>query len=100
MKALELDGTTVRKFIEKPPGDNSYINGGFFVLHPKVLARIKKDSDPWEAAPLEGLARDGNLMAYRHSGFWQPMDTIRDKTQLEALWSEGNAPWKVWAGAS
>jgi glucose-1-phosphate cytidylyltransferase len=97
--ALEIDGSSVRKFIEKPPGDNGFINGGFFVLHPRVLDRIQADSDPWESTPLEGLARDGNLMAYRHSGFWQPMDTIRDKTQLEALWNSGHAPWKVWSDA-
>ena len=95
--ALELDGGRVKQFTEKPPGDNAYINGGFFVLKPSVLSRITRDSDSWEGAPLEGLAREGQLMAFRHSGFWQPMDTLRDKTALEALWSEGHAPWKVWA---
>ena len=69
---------------------------GFFVLHPTVLDRIEGDDTPWETAPLEGLARDGELRAYRHPGFWQAMDTLRDKTTLESLWSSGAAPWKVW----
>ncbi len=95
--ALEMDGPLIKKFTEKPPGDNAYINGGFFVLNPSVLGRIEGDGASWEAAPLEGLARDGELMAYRHQGFWQPMDTMRDKMHLEALWSDGDAPWKVWS---
>lgn len=94
--ALALDGDRVDHFIEKPPGDNALINGGFFVLSPKVVDRIAADETPWELEPLEGLARDGELSAFRHRGFWHPMDTLRDKTQLEALWSSGEAPWKVW----
>jgi glucose-1-phosphate cytidylyltransferase len=95
--ALRLDGDQVAAFTEKPPGDNAFINGGFFVLHPDVLARIDDDDTPWELAPLEGLARDGELLAFRHTGFWQPMDTLRDRNTLEALWASGAAPWKLWA---
>lgn len=95
--ALEMSNDRIEKFTEKPPGDHSFINGGFFVLDPEVVARIPNDAEPWEARPLEGLARDGQLMAYRHTGFWQPMDTLRDKNHLEALWSSGEAPWKVWS---
>lgn len=94
--ALELSGDAVRQFTEKPPGDNAYVNGGFFVLDPAVIDRVESDDMPWEAAPLEGLARDGELRAFRHSGFWQPMDTLRDKNHLEGLWAAGKAPWKVW----
>src|ERR1700730_336618 len=94
--ATVIEGTRVTRFMEKPAGDGGYINGGFFVLHPRVLARIAGDSVPWEADPLESLAADGQLAAYVHDGFWQPMDTLRDKNQLERLWSEGRAPWKVW----
>ena len=94
--ALELDGARVSSFIEKPPGDNALINGGFFILHPSVIDRIAGDDMPWEAAPLESLARDGQLMAFKHAGFWQPMDTLRDKNRLEQLWDSGKAPWKVW----
>ena len=94
--ALVLEGDRVGAFTEKPPGDNAFINGGFFVLHPDVLARIEGDQTPWELAPLEGLARDGELTAFRHPGFWQPMDTLRDRNTLEALWESGDAPWKVW----
>lgn len=95
--ALALDGDRVTSFIEKPDGDNGRINGGFFVLERDVIDRIDGDATVFENEPLEGLARDGELMAYRHDGFWQPMDTLRDKNQLEALWSERRAPWKVWA---
>ena len=95
--ALMLDGDRVGSFTEKPPGDNAFINGGFFVLHPKVIERIAGDDTPFETAPLEGLARDGELAAFRHTGFWQPMDTLRDRNTLESLWSSGEAPWKVWA---
>lgn len=95
--ALKLDGDVVTEFVEKPPGDNAYINGGFFVLQPDVISRIAGDATPWESAPLEGLAADGQLAAFRHNGFWQPMDTLRDKMTLEALWATGRAPWKVWA---
>lgn len=95
--ALELgDGGVVSSFTEKPAGDGAWINGGFFVLEPEVFDYIEGDSTSWEREPLEGLARDGKLGAFRHEGFWQPMDTLRDKLALEALWAEGNAPWKVW----
>ncbi|MDN2566900.1 glucose-1-phosphate cytidylyltransferase [Aquibium sp. A9E412] len=94
--ALSLDGARVSSFIEKPAGDNARINGGFFVLERAVLERIAGDAVPFEGAPLEALAADGELMAYPHDGFWQPMDTMRDKNQLEALWQAGRAPWKVW----
>ncbi|EAU54534.1 glucose-1-phosphate cytidylyltransferase [Mariprofundus ferrooxydans] len=83
-------------FEEKPHGDGGWINGGFFVLSPKVLERIEGDATSWELEPLKGLASEGELAAFRHHGFWQPMDTLRDKTQLEELWSSGSAPWKVW----
>ena len=96
--ALLIEQDQVRRFIEKPPGDNAVINGGFFVLHPAVLDRIPSDDTPWETEPLEGLARDGELRAYRHAGFWQAMDTLRDRTLLESLWSTGAAPWKMWRG--
>jgi glucose-1-phosphate cytidylyltransferase len=98
--ALEMDSgdrNKVRRFTEKPPGDKARINGGFFVLHPSVLDRIAGDATPWESMPLESLARDGQLQAFDHDGFWQPMDTLRDKNQLEQHWASGNAPWKVWA---
>jgi len=94
--ALEIQGKRVVSFTEKPPGDNALINGGFFVLHPRVIERIEGDDMPWEAAPLQSLARDGQLMAFAHAGFWQPMDTLRDKNRLETLWESGKAPWKVW----
>jgi glucose-1-phosphate cytidylyltransferase len=95
--ALELDGTSVKSFVEKPPGDNAYINGGFFVLEPGVMDYIEGDTTSWESAPLEALARGGELSAYRHSGFWQPMDTLRDKMHLEDLWKSGLAPWRLWS---
>ena len=95
--ALNIDGDgNVLAFQEKPVGDGSWINGGFFVLEPAVLDRIDADATVFEKEPLEGLARDGKLAAYKHSGFWQPMDTLRDKNHLEELWNSGNAPWKVW----
>lgn len=94
--ALDLSGDQVRDFVEKPLGDGSWINGGFFVLSPKVLDRIKGDDTVWEQEPLIGLARDGQLSAYRHEGFWQPMDTLRDKRLLEELWERGQAKWKIW----
>jgi glucose-1-phosphate cytidylyltransferase len=87
----------VQCFVEKPPGDNTFINGGFFVLEPAVLNRIADDRTVFEREPLESLAKDGELMAFRHNGFWQPMDTLRDKTSLEAMWQTGKAPWKVWS---
>ncbi len=95
--ALSMDGDRVVRFIEKPAGDNAFISGGFFVLDPSVADLIESDSTPWESEPLEGLAARGELMAFRHTGFWQPMDTMRDRMQLENLWSTGKAPWKVWA---
>lgn len=95
--ALDLDGYAVRKFLEKPHGDGGWINGGFFVLSPKVINLIDGDETLWEREPLEALACSDNLRAYQHDGFWQPMDTLRDKTHLEELWASGKAPWKVWA---
>jgi glucose-1-phosphate cytidylyltransferase len=95
--ALDRDGTTVNAFTEKPPGDNrATINGGFFVLSPKVLDRIEGDATVWEEGPLRGLARDGELRAYDHQGFWHAMDTLRDRDQLERMWTGGKAPWRVW----
>ncbi len=95
--ALQLTGNKIENFIEKPPGDNAWINGGFFVLEPSVIAHIAGDSTVWEAAPLETLAKSDQLQAYFHRSFWQPMDTLRDKNHLEDLWSSGKAPWKTWA---
>lgn len=94
--ALELEAGQVRRFAEKPPGDQGLINGGFFVLEPETVERVEGDATVWEVGPLEGLARDGELMAYAHNGFWAAMDTLRDKNHLEALWSSGKAPWCVW----
>jgi len=94
--ALNMDGKKVVSFIEKPRGDGSRINGGFFVLSPKCLDYIDGDATPWESAPLVKLASNGELIAFEHEGFWQPMDTLRDKNQLEELWLSGNAPWKSW----
>lgn len=94
--ALECDGDAVTGFREKPAGDGGTINGGFFVLHPSVIDRIGGDETVWEQQPLGGLAADGQLRAYRHAGFWQPMDTLRDRECLEQHWSSGRAPWKVW----
>lgn len=91
-----VENDLVRKFAEKPPGEGGRINGGFFVLEPSVLSRIEGDSTVWEAAPLEGLAADGQLAAFRHDGFWRPMDTLRDKIYLDGLWQKGRAPWKTW----
>ncbi|MBW8812016.1 MAG: glucose-1-phosphate cytidylyltransferase [Caulobacterales bacterium] len=92
--ALEINDGRVDRFIEKPPGDNGLINGGFFVLDPSVVERIDGDETIWEREPLEGLAADGQLMAYRHDGFWAAMDTLRDKNVLEGLWASGEAPWR------
>lgn len=94
--ALATAGQQVLGFTEKPRGDGGLINGGFFVLSPQVLPLIANDATPWEAAPLEALAQQGELMAYEHEGFWQPMDTLRDKNHLEDLWTGGQAPWKLW----
>ena len=95
--ALEIHNDVVRSFKEKPKGDGGMINGGFFVLSPSVLPLIENDQSIWESKPLEALASQGELIAYQHQGFWQPMDTLRDKTYLEELWASGQAPWKVWA---
>ena len=95
--ALDIEGHQINSFLEKPQGDGGWINGGFFVLHPQVLETISSDATLWEKEPLEGLAKSGQLQAYFHSGFWQPMDTLRDKNHLEELWSSGKAPWKTWA---
>jgi glucose-1-phosphate cytidylyltransferase len=95
--ALNLDTAgNVSSFQEKPAGDGAWINGGFFVLEPSVLDYIDRDGTVFEKEPLEGLARDQQLVAYKHSGFWQPMDTLRDKILLEELWGSGKAPWKLW----
>lgn len=93
---LLLDESKVDTFVEKPSGDGAVINGGFFVLSPSVIEYIKDDATVWESGPLVELAKSGELHAYKHRGFWLPMDTLRDKNQLEALWTSGKAPWKVW----
>jgi glucose-1-phosphate cytidylyltransferase len=94
--ALEVEGDLVRGFREKPRGDGGWINGGFFVLSPRVGAYLNGDDTVWEDEPLGRLAREGQLSRYEHRGFWQPMDTLRDKRSLQELWESGNAPWKVW----
>ncbi|WP_198120637.1 glucose-1-phosphate cytidylyltransferase [Massilia rhizosphaerae] len=94
--AVEFDGERLMAFREKPQGDGAWINGGFFVLSPKVLDYIADDATVWEKEPMERLAGEGQLSAFRHTGFWQPMDTLRDKMLLEELWQTGKAPWKVW----
>jgi glucose-1-phosphate cytidylyltransferase len=94
--SLDLREKKVRSFHEKPAGDGALINGGFFVLSPKVIDYIDSDETYWERQPLERLAEEGNLAAFSHHGFWQPMDTLRDKVLLEELWQSGKAPWKVW----
>ncbi len=93
---LEKNKNKIDSFKEKPRGDGAWINGGFFVLEPAVIDYIKDDSTVWEREPMEQIARDGMLAAYKHHGFWQPMDTLRDKNVLEELWQSGKAPWKVW----
>ncbi|MGM1057005.1 MAG: glucose-1-phosphate cytidylyltransferase [Bacteroidota bacterium] len=98
--ALEIVDGEVRQFQEKPKGDGALINGGFFVLSPKVLEYITGDKTIWEQEPLKKLARNNQLMAYKHEGFWQPMDTLRDKIKLEELWNGNEAPWKVWESAA
>ena len=94
--ALLREADAVKGFQEKPPGDGAWINGGFFVLSPKVIDLIDGDDTSWESKPLEALASMGELRAFEHHGFWQPMDTLRDKTHLEHLWSSSQAPWKIW----
>lgn len=94
--ALEIEDDEIKSFIEKPKGDGNWINGGFFVLEPSVIDLIKDDSIIWEREPLEKLVSDGELAAYHHTGFWKPMDTLRDKIDLNAMWETGKAPWKLW----
>jgi len=94
--ALEIQNNQVESFTEKPKGDGALINGGFFVLSSNVLKRIDGDNCVWEDRPLQELAKDNNLMSFNHYGFWQPMDTLRDKKYLQDLWDNGNAPWKIW----
>ena len=94
--ALDIQDNQIKQFTEKPKGDGALINGGFFVLSPKVLGRISGDNCTWEQEPLKGLAEDDNLIAFKHEGFWQPMDTLRDKEYLQKLWDGGVAPWKKW----
>ena len=93
---LDSDQTEVKNFHEKPDGDGAWINGGFFVLEPGVFEYIGSDLEVWEREPMQELAKDGQLNAFRHDGFWQPMDSLRDKMVLEALWESGNPPWRVW----
>ena len=90
------DDKKVESFVEKPAGDGAWINGGFFVLEPQVIDYIKDDSTIWEREPLENLTKESQLFAYKHEGFWRPMDTLRDKIELEKLWNTKKAPWKVW----
>ena len=94
--ALNMEQHKITGFEEKPQGDGGWINGGYFVLSPKVIDFIEGDDTVWERGPMQRLAMEGNLSAFVHKGFWQPMDTLRDKTRLEELWSTGEAPWKVW----
>lgn len=94
--SLNITQGKVTGFVEKPHGDGGWINGGFFVLSPKVIDYIEGDRTFWEREPMEKLARDKNLSAYMHTGFWHPMDTLRDKNYLEKLWASGKAPWKIW----
>lgn len=94
--AIEIEHGLVTQVVEKPPGDGGMINGGFFVLSPRVLDYVDGDDSAWELKPLEQLAKHGQLGAFEHEGFWQPMDTLREKTLLETLWQSGRAPWKVW----
>ncbi|MBK1882472.1 glucose-1-phosphate cytidylyltransferase [Luteolibacter pohnpeiensis] len=94
--SFQLEGDKISSFIEKPKGDGSWINGGFFVLDPKVIDYIDDDSTIWERKPLESLAAEGQLGIFRHHGFWRPMDTLRDKHELEELWENRKAPWKTW----
>jgi glucose-1-phosphate cytidylyltransferase len=93
---LEIHNDSVKDYKEKPAGDGIWVNGGFFVVEPRALDRIACDDTVWEREPLEGLTRDGQLTAFLHGGFWQPMDTLRDKVRLEELWTSGKAPWKKW----
>lgn len=94
--ALEIDGELVSRFNEKPDGDGFWVNGGFFVCEPAVFDYLRGDDTVWERAPLEALATERQLAVYKHSGFWAPMDTMRDRAYLEQLWQSGKAPWKIW----
>lgn len=94
--SLDLNENKVTKFTEKPKGEDSWVNGGYFVLEPEVFSLIESDNCVWELEPLEYLAKNNKLGAFKHSGFWMPMDTLRDRTKLEELWNAGEAPWKVW----
>ena len=94
--AAQTKGKIIKKFVEKPQGDGSWVNGGFFILSPKISKYINGINPIWEQEPLKGLATDGNLMSYMHEGFWQPMDTLRDKIYLQDLWEKDKAPWKIW----
>lgn len=94
--ALNIHGSAVKEFTEKPKGDGALINGGFFVLSPRVLERISGNDCTWEQEPLKNLAKDNQLMSYKHEGFWHPMDTLRDKIYLQDLWDKNKAPWKTW----
>ena len=94
--AIDIEGQHITRFHEKPLGDGTWVNGGFFVLNPSVLEYIDDDDTVWEHAPLERLAREGELSAYKHRGFWQPMDTLRDRNRLEELWQAGDPPWRLW----
>jgi glucose-1-phosphate cytidylyltransferase len=94
---LHLEGDSVTGFVEKPEDDANFVNGGFFVLSPEVISRIDDDTTIWERSPLESLAKDKQLNIYRHGGFWQSMDTLRDRMLLEAMWKSGEAPWKIWS---
>lgn len=93
---LSFDKQKVNSFAEKPIGDDGWINGGFFILSPKVIDYIKDDKMMWEHAPMKALVNDGKVSAYKHKGFWRPMDTLRDRNRLEEIWNSGNVPWKVW----
>jgi glucose-1-phosphate cytidylyltransferase len=95
--ALDLKNKQVKSFKEKPRGDGGKINGGYFILSPKIFSLLENDDTIWEDAPLIKLAENGQLMAYQHEGFWQPMDTLRDKQELQELWDSGNAPWRQWS---
>ena len=90
------DEDNISTFLEKPPGDNSWINGGFFVLEPQVIDYIDRDETVWEREPLEKISKSKQLVAYKHSGFWYPMDTLRDKNYLNQIWKSGTSPWRVW----
>jgi glucose-1-phosphate cytidylyltransferase len=94
--ALDIEGERVRRFEEKPPGDHAATNGGFFVLEPRIAEYLDGDDTVWEQEPVRKLAADGELACYRHDGFWRPMDTLRDRTSLEELWSSGSPPWRIW----